>query len=296
MKPHAALALDIGGTSLRAALVDHSGQIQAHALEPTPADGDPEPLLARLEQLTRHLTATREPECRVLGVAMPGIYDQATGVLRRAVNLPRLEGLEIRRLLEQRLQRPVRIETDVNAAGVAQHAALQPPPARMVYLALGTGVGGCVLLDRTLLRHTRGGAGHLGHLVVDSTPDAPRCKCGARGCLEAVLAHSRAAAAVALHAPDAPITVNAADAALVAAIGVALVQFAHLYAPDVILLGGGVCDYQPALLDAARAAFEARRGSLAPRNLQVRAAPLRSDVAGVIGAALTALACGNEPA
>ena len=107
-----------------------------------------------------------------VGIAMPGIWDRQTGVMQRALNLPRLEGTDVVRLFERALRRPVRVETDVNAAGWAQWRAIRPCPLRFVYLSIGTGVGGSVILDGQLLRHTRGGAGHLGHLIVDTAADA----------------------------------------------------------------------------------------------------------------------------
>jgi predicted NBD/HSP70 family sugar kinase len=158
------------------------------------------------------------------------------------------------------------VETDANAAGWAQWHALDPRPQRFVYLTLGTGVGGCVILDGAIVRHTHDGPGHLGHSIVDTARDAPKCRCGARGCLEALLAD--------------------ANGPLARPLAIALVQIAHLYAPEVIALGGGKVDSAPDLVDRTRAEFEPLKSTLVPREIQLLRAPLSSNEAGVIGAAL----------
>lgn len=204
--------------------------------------------------------------------------------MQRAVNLPRLEGVNVRKLLERALHRPVYLETDVNAAGWAQWRASAPLPRRFMYLSVGTGVGGCVILNGEIVRHTHGGAGHFGHLVVDTAPDAPRCGCGGRGCLEAITSRPPSAEAAAW-----------GEWSTKAANGLALglLQIAHLYAPDTIMLGGGVVEHHPELVPRTQSAFNVLRTTLVPEQMTIQAAPLPTDQAGVIGAALLALATGS---
>lgn len=289
-----ALALDIGGTTTRAALVDGDGRIARLVVAPTALSGEPQALMETVENLALELDFRRAAEERVVGVALPGVLDPATGVVRRAVNLPHLEGFEIRRLLETRLQRPIRIETDVIAAGVAQHRAITPPPARFAYLSIGTGIGGCVILGGEIVRHTNGGAGRLGHLIVDTSDAAPRCKCGARGCLEAVLHAQRGQSAE----PRTAVPLSQCDtrASVVLhenlrwmrALSIALIQVTHIYAPGVIALGGGVIDHDHEMPDRAHERMRELPGDLTPRDLRIVRAELDSDRAGCIGAALLA--------
>jgi predicted NBD/HSP70 family sugar kinase len=216
--------------------------------------------------------------------------------MQRALNLPKLEGINVVQLLEQALERPVRVEIDVNAAAWAQCHALRPRPARFIYLSIGTGVGGGVILAGQLVRHTHGGPGHFGHLIVDTAADAPQCRCGARGCLEALVSgpalargrrqnpeRKRRAHA---HGPAAQHDIGTAGRAL----GMGLLQLAVIYAPDVIAVGGGVIDHEPGLLERARELLPQLAGTLVPAGLQIEQARLSADRAGIIGAALLALA------
>jgi len=284
-----ALGFDIGGTWVRAGLVSADGTIRARVESPLPPDGDPALLSQLLAEQAARVLAGADSAPSAIGIALPGIWDRQTGVMRRALNLPRLEGTDVVRLFERALGRPVLVESDVNAAGWAQWRASQPRPQRFVYLSIGTGVGGSVILDGQLLRHTRGGAGHFGHLIVNTASDAPLCHCGARGCLEAMVS-GPALRSAPHHGPVA--CAPGSDRAL----AVGLCQLAVLYAPDVIALGGGVIDAQPELADLAGAAFRQLGGTLAPSALRIVRAPLSTHEAGVLGAALLALDSGSRGA
>lgn len=284
------LGVDIGGGTTRVALVNAEGAIVQRCSAPTPAGGDAPALAAIIEEFT---TALREAHAapgevgNVIGVALPGLLDREAGVVHRAVNLPALQGVALRDLLEERLRYPVYLDTDVIAAGFAQQRAMaahnpDAPLSRFVYLSLGTGIGGAVLLQGRILRHTRGGAGHLGHLIVDGTPDAPECRCGARGCLEQMVCgplRGEAIGAAGAHQhPDL--------AALARPLALGMLQISHLYAPTTIAVGGGVIEHHPRLFEHACAMFEMLRSQLVPAGMQLLRAPLLSDDAGAIGAAL----------
>lgn len=268
MAADTAIGIDVGGTHVRAAVVDGAGTILASTIAATPPEGEPEQLAELLARIVADIRAETTPTSGAVGVALPGIRDE-TGVVRRAVNLPRLEGVNARHFCEQALGRSVLVETDANAAGWAQWHGLDSRPQRFVYLTIGTGVGGCVILDGAIVRHTHDGPGHLGHLIVDTSCDAPKCRCGARGCLEALLAD--------------------VNGPLARSLAIALVQIAHLYAPEIITLGGGKVDSAPELVDRTRAEFDALKGTLVPSEIQLLRAPLSSNEAGVSGAALLAM-------
>ena len=271
-----ALGIDIGGTWVRIARVTPAGETVARSEAPTPPDGDPVLLSQLLATQVQRIRPNAPAGDIAIGVAVPGIWDRQTGIMQRAVNLPRLEGRNIRQLFADALGRPVFVATDVNAAAWAQWRALCPPPQRFVYISIGTGVGGGVILDGQIVGHTHGGPGHLGHLVVDTAPDAPLCRCGCRGCLEALVSGPAIAG-----------TAQLERAARALAIG--LQQLAVLYTPDVIALGGGVIDHQSVLVDQTRLAWAQLRHGLAPPALKIERAPLPADQAGVLGVAQMAL-------
>lgn len=254
----------------------------AAAQAPTPPGGDPAALETTLRGLLADISVRSGASTARIGLAIPGIRDASGAVMLRAVNLPALANVNLFDLLRRAGCEDAVVESDANAAGWAQwHAASAAARIdRFVYLSLGTGVGGCVILDGAIVRHTRGGPGHLGHIVVDTSADAPRCPCGARGCFEAVLQHERATGSLDAGALD----------SVAGALAILLTDLAHLYAPDRVLLGGGVIDHSPELVERVRQRFDSQRSRIAPPHLTVAAAPLRSDDAGWIGAARLAAA------
>ncbi len=296
MTPHDAgfvLGIDIGGTCVRSGLVATDGQMLAHAAAALPPGGDPERLSQVVAEQARRISLDADAQPAVVGVALPGVWDQHSGVMQTAVNLPKLVGVDLRSLFTKALGRPVRLETDVNAAGWAQWQNTRPRPERFAYVSLGTGVGGCVILDGELLRHTHGGAGHFGFLIVDTSAGAPAGHAAVPGCLEAVL-RKNVGKWERGNGANEDLPSNAAQGQLAHALAVAAAQLAHLYAPDLIAFGGGVIEHHPELLARTRDAFSQYRGELIPPSMRIERAPLESDEAGVIGAALLAARAGNQ--
>ncbi len=288
------IGIDIGGTHVRVGAVAPDGRIAARCDARTPAGGNPERLGTLLRDGVRRITDEHGPPAGPVGVVLPGVRDPATGILQRALNLPGLGRVNVREYLAEAIGHPVFVESDVNAAGWAQWHHRNPRPARFAYLSLGTGVGGSVILDGELVRHTRGGAGHFGFLVVDTAPDAPVDAAGVPGCLSAVAAGPALQGGAPPGGPPDPATEPVLSEAVrgraARGLAVALADVVYTYAPECIGLGGGVIDHHPELVADARAAFERYRGNLVPAELVIERAALRSDDAGVIGAALLARA------
>ncbi|RYJ27795.1 N-acetylglucosamine-6P-responsive transcriptional repressor NagC [Streptomyces sp. L-9-10] len=117
-----------------------------------------------------------------VGVAMPGPLNHVTGVPRRVTGFPQWDGFPLREALAARLQLPVVLDKDTNAAALG--LALRGPGDSFVYLHLGTGLGAGLVLGGTLHRGARTGAGEFGHQVIQL--DGPLCECGNRGCIEAL--------------------------------------------------------------------------------------------------------------
>lgn len=286
-------AIDIGGTTTRVGVVGRNGVVTLARAFESPAHGSIAEYSRRLastaNELREALTNTgssAQLNGSVCGVAVPGIVDVASTSMMRAVNLPVLEGVSIREFVAEALGvRNVVVRNDVGCAGLAQWKAARPayPDAtRFAYLSIGTGVAACVILDGVVVSHTRGGPGHIGHMVVDSSADAPRCRCGGRGCLEALVGGWAS--------PKTGVAVGTYDAARrSAALAIGIANLASIYAPDLILLGGGVVDHDTHLVDDARREFESRRTDVMSSGLVVATAMIKSDMAGLIGAALTCI-------
>ena len=288
-----AIGVDIGGTRVRVGVVTDAGAVCAHAESRLPTAGDPEPLRELVARQTEHVLSESGVTPEVAGVALPGVWDRDTGIMRKAVNLPRLEGINIERLFSAALGRPVLLEADTNAGVWGQWRRLEPRPERLVYISLGTGVGGSVILDGHIVRHTRGGAGHFGFLIVDTSPGAPGGRNNVPGCLSALVAGPALHLAATGHSdPEAIGAEPLPDDLLQStsrALAIGIMNLVHIYAPDAVALGGGVIDNHPELVDHTRVACGLFQSSLIPPGLRIERAPLSTHDAGVIGAALLAL-------
>lgn len=174
-----AIGIDIGGTKIAGALVDESGQIVKDLRVPTPAT-DPAALVEAVVSIIQELSAGQ----KVLGagIAAAGFVDAEQANIVYAPNLSwRNEPFKAN--LEAKLNIPVIIENDANAAGWAEYRyGAGRGFQHMVMLTIGTGVGGAVISDGRMLRGGFGAAGELGHLRM--VPNGLPCGCGQNGCLE----------------------------------------------------------------------------------------------------------------
>jgi len=182
------VGVDIGGTTVKAALVDRSGAMTFPVSVPTSASGGREVIAASLAlAIEKTLESARASglEPAAIGVASAGAIDSANGVVFAATeNLPGWAGFDLRGFVQQRFGLPVFVENDAQAAVLAElHFGAGRGLSSFVALTLGTGVGGGVVMNGRLQRGTHGFAGTLGHEVICA--GGKPCNCGRRGCLEA---------------------------------------------------------------------------------------------------------------
>jgi predicted NBD/HSP70 family sugar kinase/putative N-acetylmannosamine-6-phosphate epimerase len=188
-----AIGVDIGGTWIKAGLVDLEGRISVPARIPTQARGGREAIASATAQaIDRVLRSARGDgiEPIGLGIASAGVIDVRNGTVYAATeNLPGWSGFELRAFAERRFQLPTCVENDSHAAvlaemcfGSARHLS------NFAAITIGTGVGGGVVLNRKLIRGQHGFAGAFGHSTIffDGWP----CTCGRAGCLEAYVSAS----------------------------------------------------------------------------------------------------------
>ncbi len=253
------------------------------------------------------------PDATAVGLGIPATVDHDRGVAVSAVNLP-LADLPIRDLVSERAGLPVFVDNDANVAALAEHlygAARGADDA--VMLTIGTGIGGGLVLGGEIYRGATGAGAELGHTVIDI--DGPPCQgnCPGRGCVETLAsgtAIGREGLAAAEENPESvlatmlaeghPIDGRAVTEAALGGdptaiavfdlvgtrLGTALVTFANIFEPEVIVVGGGVMAASDLLLDPARRTLKER--ALRPMNeIPVLAAELGPD-AGMIGAAAMA--------
>jgi glucokinase len=303
------VAVDIGGTQIRAACYRGSSQTLVE-LKRTPTRHPSELPLERLISLVKSIWPT-EGQVRSIGVAAPGPIDPYEGIIFEAPNIPGWVNLPLRAELEKVFPAAVALGNDANLAvmGEWKFGAGQGYND-IIYLTVSTGIGGGVICDGKLLLGARGLAGEMGHVTL--VPDGPLCGCGQRGHLEAFASGPAIAAWVEQElcqgmpsSLPSGVTITAkmvgeaaqqgddlARAALARAgtyLGRAIADFAHIFNPSLVIIGGGVSRTGPLLLEPLQAAL--REHILSPSyvdNLKLTTAAL-GDEAGLTGALALAL-------
>jgi glucokinase len=284
------LGLDLGGTKLLAGVVEADGTVLAR--ERRRIGGLP---LNALLDVVVEVVQALGPELDV-GVGVPALLDQRTGVAVRCVHLP-LDGVQVGAVLADRLGRHVAVDNDATCAVLSEWTLGAAKGCdHVALLTLGTGIGGGLVLDGRVYRGAVGAAAELGHVPVDL--DGPPCfgDCPGRGCLEALCSGSALARdAAPLFGPITGEQVTRlaleGDAravellrAMGEKLGAGLAGIAMTLNPELIVVGGGVMAAGELLLGPARAELRAR--ALAPsRAVPVVPTALGED-AGMIGAAL----------
>jgi glucokinase len=187
IKPNLVCAVDLGGTNLRAAIIDCGGEIHDRLKFRTPQTENPNEIVAAInsavEQCSSHV-AQRKESIHAVSVVVPGSLNAATGLVVNAPNVPAIVNFDLTSALARELERPILIENDANAAAVGE---LWKGAARghstIVCFTLGTGVGSGVILNGELWHGIDGTGGEIGHTSVEPFGGI-QCNCGNFGCLE----------------------------------------------------------------------------------------------------------------
>jgi glucokinase len=268
-----------------------------------------------VELLVREVNEAKaaRPDVAAVGLGIPATIDHDSGVAVSAVNLP-LSDLPIRDLVSERVGLPVFVDNDANVAAVAEHLYGAGRGADdVVMLTIGTGIGGGLILNGDVYRGATGAGAELGHTVIDVNGPPCQGNCPGRGCVETLAsgtALAREGLAAAETDSDSVLAAMLAEGRSIdgktvteaalggdptsivvfdligTRLGAALVTFANIFEPSVIVVGGGVMAAGDLLLDPARRVLRAR--ALRPMNeIPVVAAELGPD-AGMIGAAALA--------
>jgi glucokinase len=309
------LGVDVGATTIAGGLVDPVGTVVTTRAVPTGRLGRGEAVLRNLLDVV----GTLQEEARRLrrailgiGIGVPGVVDVESGAIGEDIyKIPEFRALPLSRLLEERADLPVALDNDVNALTLGEWMFGQGRGLRhMAMIAVGTSIGGGLVLNGALVRGAHGYGGEIGHIPIEL--DGPDCFCGSRGCLKLYAAGpdiGRRARDLATQSPkslllsmangdpervDAPLVFAAAAAgdpvgvSVVAraaqALGAGVATLINLCNPELIALGGGVMEAGDLLLEPVQRwarfyAFEAA----AERTRIVRS--LLTKESGVVGAA-----------
>ena len=307
------VAVDLGGTKALTVLTDPDGKVVDRTRGETLAHRGPEAVIGavvkEIEGLLRS-NSISPAQLAGVGIAFAGLYDARNEVVSLAPNLPGWENYPLKERLQQALGVPAYVGNDVTMAALGEHRFGAGQGINdMLFVAVGTGIGGGMVLDGRLYQGHSGTAGEVGHMVVEL--GGPLCVCGNRGCLEALSSGSALArmARDRLRSGESSLLPTLYEGELeeltaevvfqgalqgdqlargvvergALALGVGLAALVNLLNPQLLVVGGGVAAQwglyvQPAIEHLYRVAL--------PKPAQdVRVAPSAlEDLAGVLGA------------
>ena len=297
------LGLDLGATNLKWAVLETDGAAWRRldaGQEPTAADRGAGPVIDQMGRLA-DMARDRWPEIASVGVGVPGLYDDPAGTTTFLPNLPAdWTDRPLVAPLRERTGLPVRLINDARAFGLAE---LRLGAGRgcqtMVGLALGSGVGGVVVVGGRVHFGHAGTGGEVGHQTL--LPDGPPCTCGNRGCLEAFARADAVAATCGTATAEAAVRAarsgdqHAIDglAQVGRWLGIGIANLVVILNPDRVVLGGGVAGAADLLLEPIRAELGRRVHVTDLDAVEITTAQLGT-WAGAIGAAVHGAEAGGR--
>jgi glucokinase len=308
--------VDLGGTNIECALARSDGRVLCSGRVLTRSHEGSAAVLERITELIRGLAAEIGTEPAALGMGIPGLADLERGSTKFLPNFPtHWRGVPVAETLAPEVGCPVYLLNDVRMATLGELVFGHGRSCRtMAFFALGTGIGGGIVIDGRLRLGPLGAAGELGHQTV--LPDGPRCGCGNYGCLE-TLASGPALAAEGVRlllsgqAPELHRLVRgdasavtpsgmaaAAEAGDLAAreaitkaaryLGIAAANVVTILHPDLVVLGGGVAAIGPLLFDTVRQTVRERVGMFPVDDIRIEPS-LLGNKAGIMGGVALAM-------
>jgi glucokinase len=302
------VGVDVGATKIAAGVISPEGDVLSRMRCPTAKM--PEKLLSGIVRAV--LEVKDGFEIGGVCVAVPGLILSQESMVVCSPNLHAIEGIRLKDELESEIKLPLTIENDNSAAAWGEFRfGAGRGTNHLVFVGLGTGIGGGVVIHGELLRGAQGSGGELGHVTIQAT--GPRCACGNRGCLEALASGSaigRRARQVASEKPASDLGRLAAERKVLGEdvthlaregdeaalsvlkeagrwLGIGLAGFVNIFNPEAIVVGGGAMGAGELMLASARQEIRARARPPARDLIEVREATLGPD-SGVLGAAALA--------
>ncbi len=308
------LGIDLGGTNIKAGIVDENNAVIFKSSVPTGvADGNEAVVenIVKACSIVLHEAGITLAEVENIGIGTPGAVNSGTGVVERAENM-RFENFPLAAKLEEKISRKVYIENDANAAALGEYVAGAAKGAKnAVCVTLGTGVGGGIIIDGKLYSGSNFAGGELGHTVINF--DGKHCNCGRNGCWEryasvtALIEQTKAAMeenadsalwsiadgnAENVNGKTAFDAMRAGDEVgtavvdkFIGYIACGVTNMVNIFQPDVICIGGAISKEGDYILTALRKLVEKERFTKEnAKQTEVVMATLEND-AGIIGAA-----------
>ena len=304
------VGIDLGGTGIKAGLVDEQGHILEKVSCPTKIERGHEAVIADMARLSYEViekAGKTLDDVKAIGIGLPGVLDPRTGRVPFCTNLG-WHDVPVIQLMQKDIDKPIYVDNDATVACLAENVAGVSAGAKSsVFLTLGTGVGGGIVIGGKVYSGSHGVGSELGHMIV--VVDGEQCTCGNRGCWEryasatalirmgkeAAAAHPESVLAKDVEGMNARMVIDAAREGDEAAMGVfdryttylatGLVNIINFLDPEIIALGGGVSGAGEFLLKPVREKLAKMIFYKAMPYARVELATLGND-AGIIGAAM----------
>ncbi|MEM9267296.1 MAG: ROK family protein [Cyanobacteria bacterium P01_F01_bin.13] len=282
------IGVDLGGTAIKLGRFTTTGECLASLSVPTPQPQYPQTVLAAVAAAIATLDPHRQ--AAAIGIGTPGPADITARIARIAINLPNWLDVPVADILEAQTQRPVVVANDANCAGLGE-AWLGAGQAyqNLIMLTLGTGVGGCIILNGRLFVGHDGCAGELGLVTVD--PKGHACHSGNTGSLEQHASAQAIRREMGMEPGELATLADKGDEAAISfwqhygcLLGCGLVSSIYVLNPEAVIIGGGISAAAPYFLPSTQAEIDQRIRSRYRRTLKLLTATL-GNRAGMVGAA-----------
>ncbi len=307
------IGIDLGGTNIACGLTDGNGVIIEKQSLPTLKERDFSEIVDDMAALCKRVTKDAGfslKDVKAVGIGSPGSIDNKRGIIRFSPNIY-LENAPLADMFKERIDKPVNIENDANAAAYGEYAVNGNGAKSFVFITLGTGVGGGIVLDGKLYRGFNGAGAELGHTVI--VKDGEPCGCGRLGCWEAyasVTALIRQTVSAMEKHPESIMhsiagngmvsgktafeAARKGDAAAKRVVhdyceyvGTGLANILNIFQPECIVIGGGISKEGDCLLAPVREYAYKNDYNRFMKKTEIKTASLYND-AGIIGAAMAA--------
>ncbi|OQZ04304.1 MAG: hypothetical protein B6D34_03755 [Candidatus Brocadia sp. UTAMX1] len=303
------VSIDLGGTNLKAGIVDTYGKVLHRLSTKTDSDADPQTISNQiLDLITATIRGAQIKESDILGIGLgsPGLVDKAGETILFSPNLPRWRNIPIKHIVSERFSKPCVLENDANAAAWGEKwVGAGKKVKSLVMLTLGTGVGGGIVIDNKLWRGANNVAAEIGHMVIQI--DGPLCNCGNRGCVEvfasatgmvrrfkelldngALSSLKGSGEITARMINDAAIQGDKVSLDVIEEtgryLGITLTNIMHVLNPEMIVLAGGMAGAGELLMGPIRRVTTQRAFEASYQDTKIVFSELGND-AGIIGAA-----------
>jgi glucokinase len=296
------VGVDLGGSKINAILSDARGNISKQVLKDTLAKEGPDAVISRVIACIKQVASSTN--IVGIGIGAAGACDVESGIITLSPNLPGWHNVQLRDIIQREYNIPVYLDNDANVAALGEYYfGGVTGVANLLYVCIGTGIGGGIIIDGQLYHGASGSAGEIGHMTIDI--NGTRCPCGNFGCWE-TLASGTALAREAvkqikagaqtsiLDFADGQLDEVSANRVFLAAkegdrlakemisqtgyyLGIGLVNLINIFNPPLILIGGGLARMGQMLLEPASKVVNERAYELPAGAARIEMARLGAD-------------------